>query len=72
MNQKYEDPKADRGKSIKFKADLSIGKVDLEIENEGGGFNLPMIQNSKYSPAESPLLLAENTHLLRTRASSLV
>ena len=21
------------------------GKVDLEIENEGGGFNLPMIQN---------------------------
>ena len=23
------------------------GKVDLEIENEGGGFNLPMIQNSK-------------------------
>ena len=23
------------------------GKIDLEIENEGGGFNLPMIQNSK-------------------------
>ena len=23
------------------------GKVDLEIENEGGGFNLPKIQNSK-------------------------
>ena len=23
------------------------GKVDLEIENEGGDFNLPMIQNSK-------------------------
>ena len=24
MNQKYEDPKADRGKTIKFKADLQI------------------------------------------------
>ena len=26
------------------------GKVDLEIENEGGGFNLLMIQNSKSIP----------------------
>ena len=26
------------------------GKVDLEIENEGGGFNLTMIQNSKLFP----------------------
>ena len=26
------------------------GKVDVEIENEGGGFNLPMIQNSKSIP----------------------
>ena len=26
------------------------GKVDLEIENEGGGLNLPMIQNSKLFP----------------------
>ena len=26
------------------------GKVDLEIENEGGGFNLPMIQNSMQFP----------------------
>ena len=45
MNQKYEDQKADRGKTIKFKADLRSmhGKVDLEIENEGKGFNLPMI-----------------------------
>ena len=46
-------------------------KVDLQIENEGGGFNLPMIQNSKYSPMESPILLAKNTHLLQTRAGSL-
>ena len=26
-------------------------KVDLEIEIEGGGFNLPMIQNSKQIPS---------------------
>ena len=49
VNQKYEDPKVDRGKTIKFKADLYIydGKVDLEIENEGGYFKLPKIQNLK-------------------------
>ena len=49
VNQKYEYPKVDRGKTIKFKEyiDILIGKVDLEIENEGGGFNLPKIQNSK-------------------------
>ena len=49
MNQKYEDPKADRGKTIKFKQIYRSmnRKVDLEIKNEGGGFNLPMIQNSK-------------------------
>ena len=27
--------------------DLWIEKVDLQTENEGGVFNLPMIQNSK-------------------------
>ena len=33
VNQKYEDPKADRGKTIKFKVDLEIYSWKIRSRN---------------------------------------